>query len=240
MGFRVSTRSMRYTLHRLLGRTTTQLDGLQLACGPQYVSRSVAREIIKGGYERAERHLARQAIRPGDKVLEVGAGVGVVGLLCTSIAGAGNVTSYEANSTLEATIRRNFALNGFTSDLVLKAVTVDGAPITFYRNENVVSSSMFDRKLASEKIEVESVAINSAIAARQATVIVMDVEGAEVDILTAADLSHVREIIVEVHPHIVGEDAVLRMLEQVCAKGFERRARQHKTEWLSRRTGVTR
>jgi len=238
MGIKVSTRGLRYLMHRLTGRKTTRLDDMTLICDPTIIDRAITREIIKGGYELAERQLARQAILPGDKVLEIGAGIGAVGILCAKLAGQGNVTSYEANPNLEPTIRSNFALNGMVPDLVLKAITVDGGPISFFRNENFVSSSLYDRKLAAEKIEVASDAIDVALKARQATIIVMDVEGAEIDILPAADLSGVREIIVEVHPHIVGEAAVQTMLDSLRAKGFERRLRQHKTEWLSRKTGA--
>lgn len=235
---KISTRSLRFAVHRLLGLKTTQLESLKLLCSPPDVTLSVAKEIIRGGYELAERQLARQALRPGDKVLEIGSGVGVVGLLCASIVGDRNVTLYEANPALEPTIRRNFALNGMTPHLVLKAVTVDGGPVTFFQNENVISSSIYDRKLESRKIEVGSDAINTVLAARQATVIVMDVEGAEVGLLQSADLAGVREIIVEVHPKIVGADATEQMLTHLRTLGFERRARHHNTEWFSRARGA--
>lgn len=235
MGISLSTRNLRYHLHRVMGRKTTRLDGMTLSIGDG-VSDALAREIVRGGYEKAERELARKAIRPGDNVLEIGAGMGIVGLMCAQLAGPGRVTSYEANATLEPLIRHNFALNGLSPDLVLKAVTVDGGPISFYRNDNVVSSSLYDRKMDAQKIEVASDPIDAALRARRADVVVMDVEGAEIDLLPAADLTGVREIIVEVHPHIVGEDRIQAMLAALAAKGFARRVRQHKTEWLSRRS----
>lgn len=238
MAFRISTRGLRYAVHQMLGRRTTRLDGLKLLCSPQDTPPSVAKEIIRGGYELAERQLARQAIRPGDKVLEIGSGVGVVGLLCATIVGDRNVTLYEANPALEKTIRRNFALNGMTPDLVMKAVTVDGGPVAFFQNENVISSSIHDRNLETRKIEVGSDPIDAVLAARQANVIVMDIEGAEVGLLCAADLGLVREIIVEVHPGIVGAEGIEQMLAHLRTLGFERRARRHNTEWFSREPGA--
>ncbi len=120
------------------------------------------------------------------------------------------------------------------SRLRLRAVTVDGAPISFFRNENVVSSSIYDRGLTAQKVTVESVPINQVLAEDRATVLVMDVEGAEIDLLRAADLSGLREIIVELHPHIVGEEATRAMIDDICARGFIDAGRIHKNIRLSR------
>lgn len=229
-------RNLRLFWHRLMRRKVTTLDGLRLVCDPDLVHRDVAKSIIKGSYEAPERVLVRAALRPGDKVVEVGTGVGVVSLLCNHLAGSGNVTSFEANPALEPIIQKNFALNGMVPRLRLLAVTVtvDGAPISFFRNENVVSSSIFDRGLEAQKVTVESVPIDQALAENKATVLVMDVEGAEIDLLRAADLSGLREIIVETHPHIVGEAATQAMIDDICARGFTDAGRIHKNIRLSR------
>lgn len=227
-------RGLRLLWHRLAGRKTTTLDGLRLVCDPAKVHRSVASAIIKGSYEAPERLLVRAALKPGDKVVEIGTGVGVVALLCTRLAGAGNVTSFEANAALEPIIRQNFALNGLTPRLRLRAVTVDGAPVNFFRNENVVSSSIYDRGLEARQVTVQSDPIDTVLAGERATVLVMDVEGAEIALLRAADLSGLREIIVELHPHIVGEDATQAMIDSICARGFVAAGRIHKNIRLSR------
>lgn len=233
-------RSLRYLFHRVFRLKTTTLDGIRLSCDRSMIERTVAGGIIRGGYEEAERKLAREAIRKGDWILEIGAGVGAVGIVCCKLAGNGQVTSYEANPYLEPVIRHNFALNGLEPNLVLKAVSVDGGPITFFRSDNIVSSSVFDRNLKGEEMTVDSVSMNQAISHSRAQVIVMDVEGAEVELLAAADLSGVREIIVEVHPHVVGAEAIERMAQNLCGEGFIRKGKRHKTEWFSRdREGVS-
>lgn len=231
---KISARGMRYLLHRVFRLKTTKLDGIRLSCDRSMIGSAVAGGIIRGGYEEAERQLAREAIREGDRILEVGAGVGAVGIVCCKQAGRGQVTSYEANPYLEPVIRYNFALNDLEPNLVLKAVSASGGPITFFRSDNVVSSSFYDRNLKGEEMTVDSVSINEAISHSRAQVIVMDVEGAEVELLAAADLSGVREIIVEVHPHVVGAEAIERMAQILCREGFIRKDKRHKTEWFSR------
>jgi FkbM family methyltransferase len=190
--------------------------------------------LLKGGYELAERDLARAAIRSGDRVLEIGAGIGVVSLVCTRLVGAGQVTSYEANSSLAPMIRENFALNGIIPRLVLKAVTTEGGSVEFFKNQNFVSSSTIDRNLIAEKITVESDSIDTAIENSRANVIVMDVEGAEIGLLKKASLSTIREIIVEVHPHIVGDEPIKEMVQHLELQGFVEKKRQRKTIWFSR------
>ncbi|WP_417806599.1 FkbM family methyltransferase [Thioclava sp.] len=227
-------RNLRLRMHRFTGRKVTSLDGLSLICSEDKIPRSVATAIIKGGYELAERQLARKAIRRDDRVIEIGTGVGVVGLVCTQAASAGRVTSYEANAILEPIIRENYALNGLSPNLILKAVTVDGSPITFYRDPKIISSSVIDRGLENEKVTVESVPIEQALLETNANVLVMDVEGAEIALLGAADLSNVREMIIEVHPHIMGVEAIDGMLADLVERGFTLREKRHKTVWLSR------
>ena len=227
-------RGLRLVAHRILGRKTTTLDGLRLVCDPARIPRALSTAIIKGTYELPERELVRAAVRPGDKVVEIGTGLGVVSLLCNRLAGSGNVLSYEANAALETAIRENFALNAMTPRLRLRAVTTDGAPISFFRNDNIVSSSIYDRGLAAQKVDVESDPIDRVLAEEQANVLVMDVEGAEISLLQAADLSHLREIIVELHPHVVGDAATDAMIASICARGFAETGRMHKNIRLSR------
>jgi protein-L-isoaspartate O-methyltransferase len=92
----------------------------------------ICRALLRGSYELAERTLARAAIRTGDNVLEIGAGIGIVSLVCAKLAAPGQVTSYEANSTLAPLMRENFSLNGLTPHLISKAVTELGGQIHFF------------------------------------------------------------------------------------------------------------
>ncbi len=153
-------------------------------------------------------------------MLEIGSGLGFISILCSQRAGEGLVLSYEANPALQTAIEGNYRLNGLTPNLRMRAVTVEGQPISFFQNANVISSSLLDRENDARKITVESDPINGVIAVHSPDVIVMDVEGAEVDLLEAADLSGVRAIVVETHEHIVGADKIAAMITALAAKGL--------------------
>lgn len=227
-------RNLRRNWHLMRGTPRYTLKGVVLRTGETDLPRAVRDHIFRGSYEAVEADLARATLRPADRILEVGTGIGFVSLVCAKLAPDGQVTSYEANPEMEAVIRANYAENGLIPDLHMKAVTVDGTPIRFFADPGILSSSMVDRDLPGTEITVNSEPISKVIAAVRPDVIVMDVEGAETDLLPAADLSGVRDMIVEVHPHIVGADAISAMDASLADQGFVAKVRRHKTVHYAR------
>jgi len=211
------------------------VSGILLDTSTSLIPSTVRQAIYRDRYEDTERHMIPKVVRPGSRVVEIGAGIGFISLLTTKLAGTGNVTSFEANPALEPIIRRNFELNGVIPDLHMKAVTLDGAPVGFFKDDNIVSSSLIDRgQVASRRIEVPSISMAEVLSRYAPDVIVMDVEGAEVDLLSIEDFKSVRHLIVEVHPHIVGADRIGHLLAGLAARGFDVHARIGKTVHLAR------
>ena len=99
---------------------------------------------------------------------------------------------------------------------------------------SLLSSSIFDRG-AADGIAVESSAINDAIAEAQPTVLVIDAERAELDIVHAADLTGIRAILVETHAKFTGQEGVDRMAEHLHAQGFHTIKDLHNDLLLERR-----
>ena len=227
-------RSLRRQWHRLRGTRIYEQDGVKLRSGEGDLPRTVRNLLYKGGYEAAERELLKRVVWPGSRVLEIGCGIGFVSLLCTRLAGEGNVRSFEANPVLEPVIRGNYALNGFEPDLVMKAVTANGDPIRFHRDDNILSSSSFDRGRETELITVPAEAFAQALAAHGSDVVVMDVEGAEVSLLHGSDLSGVRAMVVEMHPHIVPQADLDAMTAHVEAQGLRLSDRLQKSALFER------
>ena len=210
------------------------IHGVKICTARGEIPKSVRSMLFKGTYEAHECNLVKHTVHPSDRVLEIGAGIGLVSLVATRNCGEGNVLSCEANPALESIIRGNYMLNGWVPNLTMCAVTSDGRDLTFFRDNNVLSSSIFDRGLTDEEIIVESIAINDLIDRHRPSVIVMDVEGSEIELLPAADLSQVREVIVEMHPHIVGEEKIVSLVKNTEAKGFRPIDIRHKTYLLTR------
>lgn len=227
-------RNLKLYWRRFRNRQVIVLDGVKISTDEREVPHHVRSLLFKEAYEIHERSLVKSIVRPGDRVLEIGAGLGVVASLAARLCGGDNLVSYEANPRLEPLIRKNFALNGLEPRLVMRAVNLDGRPVRFNREDNIVSSSVGRRGTPSEVIEVPADAFDDIVRSHRPSIVIMDVEGIETDLLTLGDLGGVVHIIVEIHPQVTGQEAIDAMLARLEAIGFRIAERAHKTLHLSR------
>ena len=108
-------------------------------------------------------------------------------------------------------------------------MTADGRKISFFRSENIISSSAYDRELPGAKVEIESDVFSEVLGTYRPDVLIMDVEGSEDELLRVADFGSVRDILVELHPHIIGEAKVEELKAILAAKGFRQGETDRKT-----------
>ena len=226
-------RNLKLYWHRLLNTQIITRDGISVHCG-ETIPRAVRNGLFKNTYEDGEREMLRRCVRAGDKVLEIGGGIGFVGIAAAKIAGERNVVSYEANPRQKEVIEANYALNSPVPELRMKAVTHDGKPVTFHQSDNVISSSIYQRAETQTAITVPSDALADILAELCPDVVVMDVEGAEIELLADVDLAEVRAMVVELHPHIVGEDKIAALMTSLEARGFEVTGDMRKNVLLTR------
>jgi FkbM family methyltransferase len=226
-------RNVRKGFRRLFNVKTITLDGIVVATDLETLGKQVRDGLFKGTYEEPERILIRQALQANDRVLEIGGGIGFVSLLCAKICGPANVLTYEANPLMIETIQANYALNGIAPTLRAKAITAREREVTFFVNDNIISSSLHERKEGRAQT-VAADPLDEVIAEWKPTAIVMDVEGAETTILTASALRGVKKLILELHPHIVGADAIAKMVQHLNKLGFREQSAVGKSAWFSR------
>jgi len=233
MKTRIRFRSLRENWHKLLGSAEVRIGQIRLIADPGLVGADVQRLLYRQEYEFAELQMIGHILMPSDRVLEIGAGTGAVGLTAAAMIGQDRVTSYEANPALEPIIRKNYEINGIFPTLVMKAATADGAPVVFNVTPSLLSSSVYHRG-ETRPVTVESVAIDDAIQRHDPTVLVMDVEGAEVDLLPVADLSDIRAVLVETHAKVTGQEPVERMVTSLVDQGFEVSKKMHRNYLMVR------
>ncbi len=79
-------------------------------------------------------------------------------------------------------------------------------------------------------------AIDVVLAELRPNVLIVDIEGAEVEVLADCDLSTVELIIIEMHPHVVGPEPIERLRARFLKEGFAaiRELESHNTEVFSR------
>lgn len=195
------------------------LGGVRVSSDLKDITSDVRALLYKEVYEDAERRFAREIIKPQDRVLELGTGIGLVSLTCAHICSPQNVHSFEANPALEGLIKKNYALNKMTPNLTMKGVSQTPGEETFYVGASLLSSSLYNRE-NSRPVTVQFVAFDDLVKTINPTVLIMDIEGAEVDLLTQNDLANIEKIVVEVHPQIVKQQQIDNMLNHLKSSGF--------------------
>ena len=111
-----------------------EVQGIRIPFVPEIISPRIERQMRLGRYESGECKAAQKWIRAGDRVLELGAGVGLVGSAIASIEGVERVVSIEANIRLLELIAETHRINGIeTVEMRNGIVAKDAAPNTpFY------------------------------------------------------------------------------------------------------------
>ena len=213
-------RSIRYRWHQLIRTKKIQINGVLISTSSSDVVRRIRKALFNGTYESQERYFVEKYLKKNSRVLEIGCGIGLVSLVAHKICTGGFIKSYEANPHMERVIKKNYALNGFTPNLEMKAVTNNGKDINFHVDPEVISSSIYDRERGFEKLIIQSEALDSIIKNFSPDTIIMDVEGAEIELLANSKLNGVVQMIVELHPHITGDEKIFYLNERLEAIDF--------------------
>jgi FkbM family methyltransferase len=233
--FRRVTKIIGYELYRAVRPSIIELEGIRLATRDPAISAKMF-HVLSQDYEASEVALASDWIEAEDRVLEIGSGVGFVGLYCIKRLGVKNYAMVEANPGLIRVTARNIALNQVEPPaLIHAAVTGEDGFAIFHVTEDFWSSSTVKRATSEEAVSVPAMTILTLIAQLPflPDTLIMDIEGGEVSV----PLEHYaafRKVIVETHARVVGKPAIDALLQGLADLGFERRAKQGLTYVLTR------
>lgn len=226
-------RVLKQKLRKAFRVKTVKINGIRVLTDTNFVTKEIRNALYKERYEAPELRLVDKHIEKGDRVLEIGAGIGLVSVACARICGTENLVSYEANQSLERIIRKNFKLNGLTPNLRMKAVGAEAGEITFFQNDNIFSSSLYDRNFGGERT-VPCDAVETVIADLKPNVLLVDAEGAEVDLLPLIDFNGINKLIIELHPHIVGEEKIDALIDSLKKSGFREIEEIHQSYYFEK------
>jgi len=199
--------------------------GLVLAFDPLIVAPLIASGIVDGGYEPTEAVLAPRVVEDGDRVLELGAGIGFISaVICTQR----RPTSYlavEANPRLMPLIASTHRRNHIEGVELLQAV-VTSAPAALkagsvpFLLEDEFWAARIPLGAEPASTSVPTASLNTILRTRAITVIIADIEGGEASLFDDADLSGVRSILIELHPELIGASAVARVSSLLHLQGL--------------------
>lgn len=199
---------------------TIEIDGITMRIDER-MSEFNVRKLMAGRHTIHERALVVGRLRPDDVVMELGGGIGMVSIACATAIGSDRVHAYEANPELESLIRDNYALNAVSPTLNMMALGEDHGTMSFHLAERFSHSSAQFAAEGSRTVEVPVEPANRHLADTGATVLIVDIQGGEVDFFEFADLRAVRMLLVELHPFIIGVSGVLSVRRTLRRQGFE-------------------
>ena len=200
-----------------------ETQGIRVPFVPAIITPKIERPMRNSRYEGGECATLRRVLRPGDRVLELGAGVGLISTVAAQVPGVERVVSVEANPDLLPLIAETHRLNGVTTVDLRNGVIApeDGGTSAFYLRADFWASSMEPASRPYARVvEVARIGLSPLLAEVHPTVIVCDIEGGELGLFDAADLSGVRQIVLELHPKVYGEEGLARIAGVLAAKGL--------------------
>ncbi|MEQ1770797.1 MAG: FkbM family methyltransferase [Devosia sp.] len=203
--------------------------GIDIPIDPQVMSWRIRFELWRRDYEMKEAKMLDRIIDAGERVLELGTGIGFVSTVIARNPKVERLVTYEANPRLAPFIRRLANENLGAADLgkveFRNAVLFnkpDAAQADFYISKHFWGSSLLPIRNA---VAVEKVSIDDFDGVRQQlrpTLIVCDIEGGELGLFRDADLTGIDKVYLETHPWVLGPAGMADLMSSFVRHGFEK------------------
>jgi FkbM family methyltransferase len=173
-------------------------------------------------------------LRPGMRVVEVGANVGYFSILMGHAIGpAGRLTTFEANPAMADIVGANIRINLLHDRMtcVQKAASDTNGRLAFHRYTRMMGGSSLNDVSAIaaamgdsiERLDVESVTLDAALDAAPVDFLKIDAEGAELRILQGAQAMIARSPNLRIVLEYVGGDYGAEILDLLRQHGFTAR-----------------
>lgn len=198
-------------------------NGIKIPFISAIITPGIERPLRDNSFQSGACDRLRGLLLRGDRVLQIGAGIGLGSSVAAKVDGVQDVTAIEANPELVAVIRETHRLNGLSGiDLrngVVVATRRKRAP--FYLRADIwASSTEAESGDFVKKKHLPCLNIQDLIREKNPTVIVCDLEECEPGLFDDADLSGVRAMLVEFPPKVNDAETVERITGQLKARGL--------------------
>jgi FkbM family methyltransferase len=207
------------------------VDGIKVAVDPERVSPTIVEHLRAGRYERQEAVNLPQIVQAGDRIVELGAGLGFISSLVSRLGLAESITVFEADPGLVPLIKRTHALNGVEAEVfnAVIAPTAMGETAPFYVRKDFWASSLSPEPYGYEDvIDVPVITFADMLARHRPTMLIVDIEGGE-DTLFSGDvpLTGVKKVYLEIHQSVLGRVGMKRVFDFFSSRDF------HYDQWHS-------
>lgn len=200
-----------------------ELGGVVIPVDPQVITPTICAAILSGCFETEEARQIPAIVKPGDRVLEIGSGIGFISTLLSREARVASVIAVEANPGLMDYMAALHARNRVRKVRRVNTVLTneDRETVTFYQRHDFWMGSLIAGPNAYVgTVEVPTTRLDDMLRTEAIDLIVCDVEGAEVGLFEGADLAGVDRVFLEVHDHVTGLSGVGRVFAALARQGF--------------------
>jgi FkbM family methyltransferase len=200
--------------------------GIEVPASP-HLGPGMIRSLEAGKYESGEIAAGLACIPKGARILELGAGAGVVGAVLAKHLSPAAMMSVEANPRMIPNIAELHRHNGLDAVIDLRHAVVFSAPdapetVEFFLRGNFLGSSLTplnEERAVPVAVPVMRYADLAAEFPHEA--IMMDIEGGELEFLRHADLSAVQVVVGEFHRMIYGREGMKECRQLLSKAGFQ-------------------
>lgn len=195
--------------------------------GSPFLHEKRVERINSARYEGQEIRGALHVVGESDRVLELGAGLGIVGGVVAKNSTPERIISYEANPSLIPHIEKLYRLNGLEGRISVRnqvLLSSDDRPesLPFHVHNSYLGSSLTgSAETAKETVDVPTASFSALCEELNPTVILMDIEGGEIAFLEHADLSGIRAMVIEFHPNAYGIEGMRKCKDILRTAGLE-------------------
>ncbi|WP_224815986.1 FkbM family methyltransferase [Hasllibacter sp. MH4015] len=199
--------------------TLYRLNGVDLGLPAGLATEAIVEKLADGTYEGDEARAVDRCVRPGFRVLELGAGLGYVGTLAAKKTEPENVLSVEANPDLLPVIEANHARNNVGDVSVMHGAVVghaeEGATASFHIAGGFTGSRLGAK--GGRQVEVPLIGFHELLRAHRPHVVLMDVEGAESGYFDRPWKCPLRFCVMEIHPRQYGADVIKKIIDRMSS-----------------------
>lgn len=200
-----------------------EIDGITLIVPDDQLTDKLSQALRSGSYEAAERKALERHLRPGDRVLDLGAGAGYVSIVAARVVGPEAVVAVEASPLMQKALHRNLRRNQAGKVTVRSGAAVpdehEGETAGFTVRRAFWASGLAEDGAAGGQA-VPALRLSGLIAEHRPNVVVMDVEGAEARLCLGPWPEGVRTIVVELHPHLYPPETIRQIFDAFSRAGF--------------------
>lgn len=193
--------------------------GLKVPIHGTHVIRPIKDQLLSNQYEVPEIEALLQLLRPNDRVIEVGVGLGVVSGLAAKSQPDAQIKCFEANPELIAAIEELHDVNDIHSIELQNAILVPGVggeTRDFHIHQSFAEGSLIATDKTSHTVQVPTLSVEEMLENFKPDVLVVDIEGGEAELLSQLNLTGVRALVLELHPALISRGDEIQIYK-TCA-----------------------